>query len=70
MLILQESISRNDRMLVFSQSLLTLDLIEEYLQRRQVPGLQDYWAKNKNYFRKLFNFEFKNYVNPVPILRK
>lgn len=51
-LILTQSILRQDRMLVFSQSLLTLDLIEDYLQRRCVPGLGETWAKNRNYFRK------------------
>ena len=34
-----------------SQSLYTLTLIEEYLWRRRVPGREEFWQKNKNYFR-------------------
>lgn len=34
----------------FSQSLLTLDLIEEYLAKRIVSGTTETWRKNRNYF--------------------
>nr|CAI5867432.1 unnamed protein product [Callosobruchus analis] len=36
--IITESILLGDRLLLFSQSLITLDLIEQFLQARQVPG--------------------------------
>ena len=36
--ILEQTILAGERMLLFSQSLLTLDLIEEFLQQRQVPS--------------------------------
>lgn len=50
--ILEESIKMNDRLLLFSQSLLTLNLLELILSKRKIPNTEDeYWAKNKNYFR-------------------
>lgn len=42
-----------DRVLVFSQSLFTLNLIEDFLQRTSLPGRQEKWARNWNYYRKL-----------------
>jgi RAD54-like protein 2 len=42
-----------DRVLVFSQSLFTLNLIEDFLQRTNLPGRQEKWARNWNYYRKL-----------------
>jgi len=36
-----------------SQSLFTLGLIEEYLAKQHVPGTDEMWTKNKNYFRML-----------------
>ena len=36
--ILDETIMVGDRLLLFSQSLFTLTLIEDYLKRRQIPG--------------------------------
>lgn len=51
--ILEESIRRGDRMLIFSQSLLTLNLIEKLLQANptSVTGTEIRWAKNTNYYR-------------------
>jgi len=43
---------------VFSQSLFTLGLIEEYLAKQNVPGTEEMWMKNKNYFRMLHFFCF------------
>lgn len=54
--IIRESIALGDRLLVFSQSLITLDLIEQFLQMNQVPGDAVNWAKNVSYYRKLFFF--------------
>ncbi|XP_056640341.1 uncharacterized protein LOC130447506 isoform X1 [Diorhabda sublineata] len=49
--IIRESIALGDRLLVFSQSLITLDLIEQFLQMSQVPGETFNWAKNSSYYR-------------------
>ncbi|CAH1783913.1 unnamed protein product [Owenia fusiformis] len=49
--ILEESVMVGDKMLLFSQSLFTLNLIEEYLGKSEVPLTNDKWAKNRNYFR-------------------
>uniref|UniRef100_T1HE03 Helicase C-terminal domain-containing protein n=1 Tax=Rhodnius prolixus TaxID=13249 RepID=T1HE03_RHOPR len=49
--ILEESIALGDRILVFSQSLFTLNLIEELLQQHIVLGKQERWMKNVNYYR-------------------
>jgi len=51
--ILEESMALGDRILVFSQSLFTLNLIEDFLQRSNLPGRQEKWARNWNYYRKL-----------------
>jgi hypothetical protein len=51
--ILEESMALGDRVLVFSQSLFTLNLIEDFLQRTNLPGRQEKWARNWNYYRKL-----------------
>lgn len=50
--ILEESIKLNDRILVFSQSLFTLNLIEDFLQKNVVTGTDTKWAKNVNYYSK------------------
>lgn len=52
--ILKESINLGDRLLLFSQSLITLDLVEQYLQMENVPGETQKWAKNISYYRKWF----------------
>lgn len=52
--ILKESLRLGDRMLVFSQSLLTLNLIEKFLQANTVNNTEIKWAKNLNYYRKYF----------------
>ncbi|KAJ8930095.1 hypothetical protein NQ314_017140 [Rhamnusium bicolor] len=49
--IIRESIALGDRLLVFSQSLITLDLIEQFLQMNLVPGDAVNWAKNTSYYR-------------------
>lgn len=51
--ILEEAMALGDRLLVFSQSLFTLNLIEDFLQRTNLPGRQEKWARNWNYYRKL-----------------
>ena len=43
---------------VYSQSLFTLGLIEEYLAKQNVPGSEEMWLKNKNYFRMLLSVYF------------
>jgi len=50
--ILKESLHLGDRILLFSQSLLTLNLLEVYLKSSYVPGSNQLWTKNSSYFRK------------------
>lgn len=49
--ILEESTKKGDRLLLFSQSLLTLNILEKFLQQNKVPLTENNWAKNVNYFR-------------------
>ncbi|XP_039295723.1 LOW QUALITY PROTEIN: uncharacterized protein LOC111049654 [Nilaparvata lugens] len=49
--ILEESINLGDRILVFSQSLFTLNLIEDFLQKTNLPNRAERWARNWNYYR-------------------
>jgi len=37
--ILQKTVEAGDRLLLFSQSLGTLDLLEKFLSQRRVPGM-------------------------------
>nr|XP_022335587.1 helicase ARIP4-like [Crassostrea virginica] len=51
--ILEEALAIEDKILVFSQSLFTLDLLEEFLCKRKVPrpDMNENWCKNQSYFR-------------------
>lgn len=58
--IIEESLKLGEKVLVFSQSLSTLSVIEEFLSKRDVPFFPgrvtdpqkpSRWAKNKSYFR-------------------
>lgn len=57
--IIAETLQMGDKLLVFSQSLSTLDLLEQFLSKIQVPRKPDQpeqivvetWSRNKNYFR-------------------
>ncbi|XP_043804233.1 uncharacterized protein LOC122721070 isoform X1 [Apis laboriosa] len=52
--ILEEAIKLGDRVLAFSQSLFTLNLIEDFLSRNSLKypdGQTDAWIKNVNYYR-------------------
>ncbi|XP_051163279.1 uncharacterized protein LOC127282816 isoform X2 [Leptopilina boulardi] len=52
--ILEEAIRLEDRVLAFSQSLFTLNLIEDFLARNNFKypdGTTDAWVKNVNYYR-------------------
>lgn len=52
--ILEKCIQLGDKLLLFSQSLLTLNLLEQFLKIRPVdtPHYRIFWRKNDNYFRK------------------
>lgn len=56
--ILNESVEMDDRVLVFSQSLLTLNIMERFLTRSKIPGKDVNWCKNQTYFRKYLKFFF------------
>ncbi|XP_030023401.2 uncharacterized protein LOC115442500 [Manduca sexta] len=49
--ILNESIKLGDRLLLFSQSLFTLNLIEDFLERNYIPGTNCLWERNTSYYR-------------------
>lgn len=50
--LIEESVRAGDKILLFSQSLLSLNLIEEYLQRLPVPNSTGQkWQKYKSYYR-------------------
>lgn len=44
-------VSQGERLLLFSQSLLTLNLIEKFLNARLVPEKSERWRLNSNYYR-------------------
>lgn len=54
--ILNESIKLGDRLLLFSQSLFTLNLIEDFLERNYIPGTHCLWERNTNYYREYLKF--------------
>ncbi|XP_060078469.1 helicase ARIP4-like [Ylistrum balloti] len=51
--ILEEAINAGDKILVFSQSLFTLNLLEEFLSKTKVPRpeVDCNWARNTSYYR-------------------
>ncbi|XP_046840398.1 helicase ARIP4-like isoform X3 [Xenia sp. Carnegie-2017] len=56
--IIEKSVQLGDKILVFSQSLSTLSMIEVFLKKRAVPPLpspfifqSEHWERNKNYYR-------------------
>ncbi|XP_017466565.1 PREDICTED: helicase ARIP4 isoform X2 [Rhagoletis zephyria] len=49
--ILNESVRLGDRVLLFSQSLLTLNLIETFLQMTRMPDSDMFWGRGLSYFR-------------------
>ena len=52
--ILEETIKASERILLFSQSLLTLDLIEDFLQQRSVPGTKFNILRQINFIKLKF----------------
>lgn len=49
--IIDRSVLIGDKILLFSQSLFTLDLLEEYLKQRKIPTENCNWHKNRSYVR-------------------
>ncbi|XP_061075918.1 helicase ARIP4-like [Conger conger] len=54
--LIEESVTRGDKILVFSQSLSTLSVIEEFLAKRPMPTCRgtsesDTWIRNVSYYR-------------------
>lgn len=60
--ILNESVQQGDKVLLFSQSLMTLNSIEKFLDEESKDSIDIKWKKNYNYFRKnnvsLMRFNF------------
>lgn len=50
--ILNLCIEAGDKVLIFSQSLLSLNKLEEFLGQRYIPNTDQKWEKNVNYYRK------------------
>ncbi len=50
-----------DKVLIFSQSLLSLNKLEEFLSQRSIPNTDQKWEKNINYYRKS-NFQINRKV--------
>lgn len=71
--ILDRTINLNDRMLIFSQSLLTLNLIERFLQANPTKvnsdGSEIKWAKNVNYYRKYSRSQWRHCVVVVVVIK-
>ncbi|CAF3670750.1 unnamed protein product [Rotaria sordida] len=49
--ILDLCIQVGDKVLIFSQSLLSLNKLEEFLSQRYIPNTDQKWEKNTNYYR-------------------
>jgi RAD54-like protein 2 len=49
--LLDETVKVGERMLLFSQSLLTLNVIEEFLKKRQIPECDVNWVPGVHYYR-------------------
>ncbi|CAG5131189.1 unnamed protein product [Candidula unifasciata] len=51
--IVEECLAVGDKVLIFSQSLLTLNKIEEFMGKRKVPRMEinENWQRNRTYFR-------------------
>ena len=49
--ILDLCVEIGDKVLIFSQSLLSLNKLEEFLSQRTIPLTNEKWEKNSNYFR-------------------
>ena len=45
-------VNLGDKVLIFSQSLLSLNKLEEFLSQRSIPNTDQKWEKNVNYYRK------------------
>lgn len=67
--IVEESVRIGDRVLLFSQSLFTLDLIEEFLQRNKIPGKDENWCRNCDYYRK-YNMACRLFITLIDFLNK
>ncbi len=48
---IQICVRHSERLLVFSQSLETLDVVEDHLSRQHIPGRRVNWEKGASYFR-------------------
>merc|ERR1719192_2883209 len=49
--ILEESLKCNDRILLFSQSLFTLNLIEDFLKKKKLTNVEEPWVCGETYYR-------------------
>ena len=67
--ILSKSSELGDKVLVFSQSLTTLDLVEFYLSKLQIKGKEGKcWKRGKDWYRYDSTLDFVLYTRTLQLL--
>ena len=73
--ILEDSIKVGDKVLVFSQSLMTLSVIEKFLAMTPIPqpdnppeDMPTKWVRNSTYFSKYKVLPFCHFCDTLPLI--